>query len=78
MRNLKRHPEEKKEMKDLQSELKLLRTTLKRQNDEFSNLQATVKSSNRTFSQLIHSNLINSNKHKYISQSVNGREVINS
>ncbi len=61
----------------LQSELKLLHTTLKRQNDELSNLQATVKSSKRTFSQLIHSDLINSNKHKYISQSVNGREVIN-
>ena len=75
--DLKRHPEEKKEMKDLQSELKLLHTTLKRQNDELSNLQATVKSSKRTFSQLIHSNLINSNKHKYISQSMNGGEVIN-
>ena len=54
-----------------------MHTTLKRQNDELSNLQATVKSSNRTFSQLIHSNLINSNKHKYISQIVNGHEVIN-
>ena len=75
--DLKRHPEERKEIKDLQSDLKLLHTTLKRQNDELSNLQATVKSSKRTFSQLIHSDLINSNRHKYISQSVNGREVIN-
>jgi hypothetical protein len=31
--DLKRHPEEKKEIKDLQSELKLLNTTLKKQND---------------------------------------------
>ena len=75
--DLKRHPEQKKEIKDLQSELKLLNTTLKRQNDELSNIQATVKSSKRTFSQLIHSDLINSNKQKYISKSLNGREIIN-
>ena len=68
--DLKRHPEDKKEIKDLQSDLKHLNNMLKRQKDELSNLQETVKSSKRTFSQLIHSDLINSNKHKYISTAV--------
>ena len=74
--DLKRHSEDKKEIKDLQSDLKHLNNMLKRQKDELSNLQETVKSSKRTFSQLIHSDLISSNKHKYIS-TANGREVIN-
>jgi DNA topoisomerase IA len=52
-------------------------TSLLKIKDKMTNLQATVKNSKRTFSQLVHSDLINSNKHKYISQSVNGREVIN-
>ena len=69
---LKRHPEDKKKIKDLHSDLKLLQSTLKRQNDELSNMQATVKNSKRTFAQLIHSDLINSNKEKYISKGLYG------
>ena len=73
---LKKHPEEKKQIKDAKSELQALRNTRKKLQDELDSLQENIKSSKRTFSQLIHSDLINSNKKKYISI-VNDREIIN-
>lgn len=58
------------------SELQVLKNTQKKLKGELDSLLETINSSKRTFSQLIHSDLIKSNKKKYISV-VNDWEIIN-
>ena len=74
--DLKRHPEEKREIKKLNKDLQLLKIKLKRCKKELDSLRENVQSSKRTFSQRIHSQLINSDRDKYTSYLI-GREVMN-
>ena len=69
-------PRRKKQLKDAKSELQALRNTRTKLKDDLDCLQENINSSKRTFSQLIHSDLINSKKKKYVSI-VNDREIIN-
>ena len=74
--DLKRHPEEKRQIKNLNTDLQLLKIKLKRCKEELDSLRENMHSSKRTFSQCILSQLINSDREKYISY-LNGREVMN-
>ena len=74
--DLKRHPEEKRQIKNLNTDLQLLKIKLKRCKEELDSLQENMHSSKRTLSQRILSQLINSDREKYISY-LNGREVMN-
>ena len=65
--DLKRHPEDKKEVKELKSALSFHETQLRKMQDELHNLQENIKSTKRSYSQQIHSNLVNSDKAKYMS-----------
>ena len=56
--------------------LQLLKIKLKRCKEELDSLRENMHSSKRTFSQRILSQLINSDREKYISY-LNGREVMN-
>ena len=53
--DLKRHPEEKQQIKNLNTDLQLLKTKLKRCKEELDSLRENMQSSKRTFSQRIHS-----------------------
>ena len=74
--DIKRHPEEKRQIKDLKTDLQLLKSKVKRLKGERDSLIENMQSSKRTFSQRILTRLINSNKEKYISY-LSGREVMN-
>ena len=65
--DVKRHSEDKKEIKDLQSDINSQEKKLRRMKDELHSLQESIKSSKRSYSQQIHSNLVNSNKTKCMS-----------
>ena len=74
--DIKRHPEEKRQTKDLKTDLQLLKSKRKKLKAELDSLLENMQSSKRTFSQRILTRLINSNKEKYISY-LSGREVMN-
>lgn len=74
--DIKRHPEEKRQIKDLKTDLQLLKSKRKKLKEELDSLLENMQSSKRTFSQRILTRLINSNKEKYISY-LSGREVMN-
>ena len=68
--------EEKRQIKDLKTDLQLLKSKHKRLKEERDSLLENMQSSKRTYSQRILTCLINSGKEKYISY-LNGREVMN-
>ena len=74
--DIKRHPEEKRQIKDLKTDLQFLKSRQKKFKEELDSLLENLQSSKRTFSQRILTRLINSNKEKYISY-LSGREVMN-
>ena len=65
--DIKRHPEEKKDVKSAKTDLQLLKSKLGRMKDELLSLRGNMESSKRTFSQKIYSDLVNSNKKRYLS-----------
>lgn len=74
--DIKRHPEEKRQIKDLKTDLQLLKSKRKQLKEELDSLLENMQSSKRTFSQRILTRLINSNKEGYISY-LSDREVMN-
>ena len=68
--------EEKRQIKDLKTDLQLLKSKHKRLKEERDSLLEKMQSSKRTYSQRILTCLINSGKEKYISY-LSGRELMN-
>lgn len=76
-RDIRRHHDEEKYYKSLQSQVKAEKGKLKKLEDDQNSKQESFKSSTNTFASLIQTDLINSNPSKYLRSSVQGNKIPN-
>ena len=76
-KDIKKHSEEERYYKSLQAELKTSKTKLKKLDEDFASKEERFASSMNTFAAKVQSDLINSNKAKYLRQTVTGERVPN-
>jgi hypothetical protein len=76
-KDIKRHHDEEKYYKSLQSQIKAEKGKLKRLEDDQKAKQESFKSSTNTFAGLVQTELISSNPSKYLRSSIHGNKIPN-
>ena len=74
---IKRHPDESEYIKDKKDELKTVTSKLNRLQDELKSKRRMFEASLNTFASQVQSDLINSNKQKYLRKTLTGQYVPN-
>ena len=76
-KDIKRHPEEEKHYKGVQSDLKCAKSKLKKLEEDIANKKESLASSLHTYAAKVQADLINSNQTKYLRETTTGDKVPN-